>query len=166
MVGANDCMSEEFDLTTSTANYEKLIYTCAHKFTPKTVTVCSITPLTSFRKEQNENVKKMNTKLKALVKNIKDLGEVELKLHDFYGDFQQHNNLVSSDGVHPTEQGVRALVETYRVIFHDNGIEISDSEITVRPKFSQPFRNNHNQMREFFQKGYKVFKTLLAAVAC
>ena len=139
MVGLNDCMSEDFDLTTSSANYEKLIYTCAHKFTPKTVTVCSITPLTSFRKEQNENVKKMNTKLKALVKNIKDLGEVELKLHDFYGDFQQHNHLVSSDGVHPTEKGVRALVETYRVIFHDNGIEISDSRNNCSTKIFTAF---------------------------
>ena len=104
MVGANDCISEDFDLTTSSANYEKLIYTCAHKFTPKTVTVCSLTPLTSFRKEQNENAKKFNSKLKALVKNIKDLGEVELKLHDFYGDFQQHNHLVSSVCLEFTQQ--------------------------------------------------------------
>ena len=85
---------------------------------------------------------------------------MELKLHDFFGEFQQHNHLVSSDGVHPTEKGVTALVETYRVIFHDNGIEISDPEITVRPKFSQPFRNNHNQMREFFQKGYNYFSNM------
>ena len=83
MVGANDCNSEDIDLTTSSANYEKLIYTCAHKFTPKTVTVCSLTPLPSFRKQQNENVKKLNTKLKALVKNIKDLGDVELILYNF-----------------------------------------------------------------------------------
>ena len=124
--------------------------------------MCSLTPLTSFRKEQNENAKKFNSKLKALVKNIKDLGDVELKLHDFYGDFQQHNHLVSSDGVHPTEKGVTALVETYRVIFHENDIEVSDSEITVRPKFSQPFSNrrNQDQMIEFFQKGYNYFTNM------
>ena len=54
MIGANDCMSENFDIKDTTGVYEKLIYTVAHKFSPKIITLCTVTQLGAFRRDKTQ----------------------------------------------------------------------------------------------------------------
>ena len=53
-------MSAEFNIKEVSINYEKLIYTVSHKFSPEILTLCRVNPLGSFRKDQNDIVTKLN----------------------------------------------------------------------------------------------------------
>ena len=55
--------SKEFDQKEVSGNYEKLKYNVSHTFGPEVITICTITPKTLFRSDQNGNVTKVNNKI-------------------------------------------------------------------------------------------------------
>ena len=69
----NDCLSVGFDTKESVTAYKKLIYTCAHKFAPKTLSICNLLSLDAFRKESNVSFNKFNKQLCIIVSKVKDI---------------------------------------------------------------------------------------------
>ena len=160
-IGVNDCMSESFDVKEVAGYYEKLIYTVSHKFSPEIINLCTITPLGAFRKDLNSNVTKMNTKIKSFTTSIKDLTNTKLTVTDIYHVFNQNNGYLSSDGLHPSEKGVTALVETFRAVLDENGLQTADCEITVRPKMPRyPKGNQQQEIMQYFKKGFDYFANI------
>ena len=158
LIGANDCMSENFDIKDTTGVYEKLIYTVAHKFSPEIITLCTVTPLGAFRKDQNANVINLNKKIKSFLTGLKDLQTTKLTSLDFYTTFTQNPAFLSTDGVHPTERGVKGLVELLRSALDENNVQTSECDITMRPKFKRDITGNNNQqMLHYFRKGFDFF---------
>ena len=82
LIGINDCLSNDFDAKEAVSSLEKLIYLVNHKFSPETISLCTVTPLGAFRKNFNPNVQKLNKQILNLVRNVKDLGEVKLDILD------------------------------------------------------------------------------------
>ena len=157
-IGVNDCLSDNFDVKEVAGHYEKLIYTVSHKFSPENINLCTITPLGAFRKDLNSNVTKMNNKIKSFATGIKDLTNVKLTITDIYQIFTQNSGLLSTDGLHPSEKGVTALVNAFREVLQDNGLEAANCEITVRPKITRDNRPNQQQeIVHYFRKGLEFF---------
>ena len=50
LIGINDCLSNDFDAKEAVSSLEKLIYLVYHKFSPETISLCTVTPLGAFRK--------------------------------------------------------------------------------------------------------------------
>ena len=158
LIGANDCMSENFDIKDTTGVYEKLIYTVARKFSPEVITLCTVTPLGAFRKDQNANVINLNKKIKSFLIGLKDLQTTKLTSLDFYTTFTQNPAFLSTDGVHPTEKGVKGLVELLRSALDENNVQTSECDITMRPKFKRGITGNNNQqMLHYFKKVFHFF---------
>ena len=53
LIGVNDCLSSDFDAKEAVSSLEKLIYLINHKFSPETISLCTVTPLGAFRKDFN-----------------------------------------------------------------------------------------------------------------
>ena len=82
LIGINDCLSSNFDAKEAVNSLEKLIYLVNRKFSPETISLCTITPLGAFRNYFNPNVQKLNKQILNLVRKLKDLGEVKLDILD------------------------------------------------------------------------------------
>ena len=117
LIGINDCLSNDFDAKEAVSSLEKLIYLVNHKFSPETISLCTVTPLGAFRKDFNPNVQKLNKQILNLVRNVKDLGEVKLYISDINKNFSQNTDALSSDGLHPSDGGVEILVQSFRDSF-------------------------------------------------
>ena len=44
LIGINDCLSNDFDAKEAVSSLKKLIYLVNHKFSPKTISLCTVTP--------------------------------------------------------------------------------------------------------------------------
>ena len=156
VIGINDCLAPEFDVNVSAASYEKLIYTVNHKFCPDVISLCLLTPVSAFRKDYIGNVKSFNTKIKAFAKNIKDIPSAKINVVDFFSDFSQNPSLLSSDGLHPSVDGLKCIVNIFRQSCDSNGLETSTEEITMRPRMNKrnlsPDPNEMNEMMQMFHK--------------
>ena len=87
LIGINDCLSNDFDAKEAVSSLEKLIYLVNHKFSPETISLCTVTPLGAFRKDFNSNLRKLNKQILNLVRNVKDLGEVKMDILDINQKF-------------------------------------------------------------------------------
>ena len=152
-IGINDCLSPDFDVNVSAASYEKLIYTVNHKFCPDVISLCLLTPVAAFRKDSIGNVKSFNTKIKAFAKNIKDVQNAKISVIDFFSDFSQNPTLLSSDGLHPSVDGIKCIVNTLRNSCESNGLDTSSEEITMRPRINKRNLSPHpNEMMQMFHR--------------
>ena len=137
LIGINDCLSNDFDAKKAVSSLEKLIYLVNHKFSPETISLCTVTPLGAFRKDFNPNVRKLNKQILNLVRNVQDLGEVKLDILDINKNFSQNTDALSSDGLHPSDGGVEILVQNFRDSFRGSDINANTCEITTRPRMKQ-----------------------------
>ena len=134
LIGINDCLSNDFDAKEAVSSLEKLIYLVNQKFSPETISLCTVTPLGAFRKNFNPNVQKLNKQIFNLTRNVKDLGEVKLDILDINKNFSQNTDALSSDGLHPSDGGVEILVQSFRDSFRGSDIIANTCEITTHPK--------------------------------
>ena len=70
LIGISDCLSNDFDAKEAVSSLEKLIYLVNNKFSPETISLCTVTPLGAFRKDFNPNVQKLNKQILNLVRNL------------------------------------------------------------------------------------------------
>ena len=100
----------------------------------------------------------LNKKIKSFLTGLKDLQTTKLTSLDFYTTFTQNPAFLSTDGVHPTERGVKGLVELLRSTLDENNLQTSECDITMRPKFKRDITGNNNQqMLHYFKKGFDFF---------
>ena len=163
LIGINDCLSSDFDAKEAVSSLEKLIYLINHKFSPETISLCTVTPLGAFRKDFNPNVQKLNKQILNLVRNVKDLGEVKLDILDINKNFSQNTDALSSDGLHPSDGGVEILVQSFRDSFRGSDINANTCEITTRPRMKQTQQSSNldpktAEMLQFFLNGAKFFR--------
>ena len=152
-IGINDCLASDFDVNVSAASYEKLIYTVNHKFSPDFISLCLLTPVAAFRKDYIGNVKSFNSKIKAFAKNIKDIPNAKISVIDFFSDFTQNPTFLSSDGLHPSMDGLKCIVNNFRQSCASNGFETSTEEITMRPRMNKHnLPPDPNEMMQMFHK--------------
>ena len=163
LIGINDCLSNDFDAKEAVSSLEKLTYLVNHKFSPETISLCTVTPLDGFRKDFNPNVQKLNKQILNLVRNVKDLGEVKLDILDINKNFSQNTDALSSDGLHPSDWGVEILVQNFRDSFRGSDINANTCEITTRPRMKQTQQSSNldpktAEMIQFFKNGAKFFR--------
>ena len=164
LIGINDCLSNDFDAKEAVSSLEKLIYLVNHKFSPETISLCTVTPLGAFRNDFNPNVQKLNKQILNLVRNVKDLGEVKLDILDINKNFSQNTDALSSDGLHPSDGGVEILVQSFRDSFRGYDINANTCEILTRPRMKQTQQSSNldpktAEMIQFLKKkGAKFFR--------
>ena len=175
LIGINDCLSNDFDakvfnkitlLGDYNINYldsKEIEPLVNHKFSPETISLCTVTPLGAFRKDFNPNVQKLNKLIFNLVRNVKDLGEVKVDILDLNKNFSQNTDALSSDGLHPSDGGVEILVQSFRDFFRGSDINANTCEITTRPRRKQTQQSSNldpktAEMIQLFQNGAKFFR--------
>ena len=144
LIGINDCLSNDFDAKEAVSSLEKLSYLVNHKFSPETISLCTVTPLGAFRKDFNPNV-------------------VNLDILDINKIFSQNTDALSSDGLHPSDGGVEILVQSFRDSFRGSDINASTCEVTTHPRMKQTQQSSNldpktAEMIQFFQNGAKFFR--------
>ena len=163
LIGINDCLSNYFDAKEAVSSLEKLIYLVNHEFSPETISLCTVTPLGAFRKDFNPNVQTLNKQILNLVRNVKDLGEVNLDILDINKNFSQNTDALSSDGLHPSDGGAEIFVQSCRDSFRGSDINANTCEITTRPRMKQTQQSSildpkTTEMIQFFKNGAKFFR--------
>lgn len=133
-IGINDVMSSNFDPKSTTNSYEKLVYMVVHKFSPKNITLCTLSPTASFRKDFNPVILKFNKSLQQLANSKFNDTDTSVSILDMHRVFSDTQGALSTDGLHPSTAGVEALVTAHRVNFEKFGIQVSDCDITVRER--------------------------------
>lgn len=135
-VGINNCMSNDFNITEAICSFEKLVYLSVDKFNPTGVSIASICPLGTYRKAGNVNVDALNKALFELVNKLNDvIPHCTISYLDLHTRFMQSaSTFLSSDGLHPSLEGVKALVYAHRDYFKSCGVDVSDGDITARPR--------------------------------
>lgn len=158
-IGINDCMHPNFDVTEALARYEKLIYLAFHKFSPKGISVASITPLGNFRKHQNVNVINLNDGLSALISRLTDLPtDFNIRILDLHKIFTESTTpSLSSDGLHPSLHGVTALVTAHRATFENLGFTISNATISMKERPAQTVATDKSRATDQLVNSMKLF---------
>lgn len=134
-VGVNDCLAPDFDKDSTLSSFEKLLYLCHDKFTPKHITMCTVAPVSTYRRENNRNIQILNEGIIDLIKNLATDFPVRVNVLDIHKIFSGAPlTMLLSDGLHPSWEGVKALVTSHRENFQKFNIDVSESNITMRER--------------------------------
>ena len=120
-------------------------------------------------------VSKIQEQLSSFVPYVKYLSHTNVNLTDLNAEFQQNHDCSHTDGLHPSENEIKAIVKSLRNNLINLNVEISDCVISIRTKQNRqktrpsqkdvsPFLRNFMVTDVIFGQGLSFISNMLDAL--